>query len=279
MNNFMSVDGLGQIADNYQAAFVDIWGVVHNGQTAFVDAVQALERFKEECGPVVLVSNSPRPGAAIPAQFAEIGVPDTIYDAIVTSGDAIIAELANRAPGPAFKLGPEKDDGLYKNLDMNFSELERAKFISCTGLFNDDEETPDDYIELLEQAKELGLELVCANPDITVKKGDKLIYCGGALAVLYDKMGGKVVYAGKPYTPIYNLSQKWLDEILGYQPTKDKVLVIGDNILTDIFGAQNQGYDSLFIADGLDTGNEEAVAHLLQKHGIFTKYMLPSLRW
>jgi len=277
--NFTNISGLGHIADDYDAALVDIWGVIHNGREGFPAAIEALQRFREERGPVILISNSPRPSVAIPAQFDEVGVPHDVYDAIVTSGDATIDELARRAPGPAFKLGPERDDKLYENLALNFTELEHAKFITCTGLFDDDVETPDDYTELLGQARELNIPMVCANPDIRVKKGDKMIYCGGALAQAYEDMGGEVIYAGKPYEAIYRLSRAWLTELTGYELDRSRVLVIGDNIHTDLLGAQNQNYDALFIADGLSVGNSGAVANVLDKHGIYVKYMLSTLSW
>jgi HAD superfamily hydrolase (TIGR01459 family) len=279
MTNFMNISGLGQIADDYDALLVDIWGVIHNGEYAFPDAVEALERFREERGPVVLISNSPRPSIAIPAQFDEVGVPHSIYDAIVTSGDATIDELARRAPGPAFKLGPARDDRLYDDLALNFTDLEQAKFIACTGLFDDDNETPDDYADLLEEALELKLPLVCANPDIQVKKGDKTIYCGGALAQKYENMGGEVVYAGKPHDAIYRLSRSWLAEIAGYDVDRSRVLAIGDNVHTDLLGAQNQNYPSLFVSSGIHGGNAAPLKILLEKHGIMVKYMLSSLTW
>ena len=278
-NNFTNISGLGHIADDYDAALVDIWGVIHNGREAFIDAIEALQRFREERGPVVLISNSPRPSVAIPAQFDEVGVPHDVYDAIVTSGDATIDELARRAPGPAFKLGPDRDDKLYENLALNFTEIEHAKFITCTGLFDDDNETPDDYTELLGQARELNIPMVCANPDVRVKKGNKLIYCGGALAQSYEDMGGEVIYAGKPYEAIYRLSRAWLKELMGYELDRSRVLAIGDNIHTDLLGAQNQNYDALFVADGLSIGNSDAVANVLEKHGIYVKYMLSTLSW
>ena len=276
---YTDISGLGQIADEYDALLVDIWGVIHNGREAFDEAVVALERFRAERGPVVLISNSPRPSVAIPAQFDEVGVPQTVYDAIVTSGDATIDELARRAPGPAFKLGPERDDPLYENLEMNFTELERAKFITCTGLFDDDNETPDDYTDLLGEARELNIPMVCANPDIQVKKGDKTIYCGGALAQKYEDMGGEVIYAGKPHDAIYRLSRAFLKEIAGYEISRSRVLAIGDNIHTDLLGAQNQSYDCMFVASGIHDSNSVQVRGLLEKHGIFVKYMLPSLAW
>ena len=141
-----------------------------------------------------MISNSPRPSVAIPEQFAEIGVPGELWDAIVTSGDATIDELSRRAPGPAFKLGPDRDDRIYENIEMNFSQLGDAAFISCTGLFDDDNETPDDYVELLTEARDMGIPLVCANPDVQVKRDGKLIYCGGALAKLYEKLGLSLIH-------------------------------------------------------------------------------------
>ena len=279
MTKYTDISGLGQIAEHYDALLVDIWGVIHNGREAYDDAIVALERFKAERGPVVLISNSPRPSVAIPEQFDEVGVPHSFYDAIVTSGDATIDELARRAPGPAFKLGPDRDDGLYAGLDINFVSLEHARFISCTGLFDDETETPDDYEDLLANAFELELPLVCANPDIRAKRGDKLIYCGGALAQKYEEMGGETIYAGKPHKAIYRLSRAWIKEISGYEIDSSRILAIGDNIQTDMLGAQNENYDCLFIASGVHDGNTSQVRELLEKHGIFVKYMLSSLSW
>ncbi len=279
MTDFQPLLGLGQIADDYDAILCDIWGVIHNGREPFLRACDALERFRMERGPVVLISNSPRPSVAIPEQFREVGVPGEFWDAVVTSGDATIDELARRAPGPAFKLGPDRDDGIYDSLDMHFSDLEDAAFISCTGLFEDDFETPDDYEDLLREALDNALPLVCANPDVKAKRGDKIIYCGGALAEKYEKMGGEVIYAGKPHAPIYRLSRAWLEEVMGYVPTADRILTIGDNIFTDLRGAQNEDYDCLFIADGLYADTSEKLKTLLTDHGITARYMAPSLVW
>ncbi len=279
MTDFHEITGLGEIAENYDALLCDIWGVMHNGREPFRQACAALERFRAERGPVILISNSPRPSAAIPAQFAEIGIPGEPFDAIVTSGDATINELARRAPGPAFKLGPDRDDVIYAGLEMNFCELKDAEFISCTGLFNDDEETPDDYKRMLSEAADMGLSMVCANPDVRVKRDGKLIYCGGALAQLYDQLGGKVIYAGKPHSPIYELSRAWVEEIAGYDIPKDRILTIGDNIFTDLLGAQQEDYDCLFIQDGLHESNADKLKALLTEHGITARYMASELEW
>jgi HAD superfamily hydrolase (TIGR01459 family) len=279
MSDFKTISGLGQIAEDYDALLCDIWGVVHNGREAFTAACEALERFRADRGPVVLISNSPRPSAAIPEQFAQVGLVGKIYDAIVTSGDSTIDELSRRAPGPAYKLGPERDDILYESLELHFSELADASFISCTGLFDDEAETPEDYREMLSGARDMGIPLICANPDVRAKRGDQLIYCGGALAQLYEKLGGEVVYTGKPHEPIYRLSRAWLHELLGYELTRDRVLAIGDNIHTDLLGAQREDYDCLFIADGVHAGNQAKLTSLLGEHGISAKYMAESLSW
>ena len=208
-NAFQTVSGLGPIADDYDALFCDIWGVIHNGRIPFHEACDALERFRQERGPVILISNSPRPSVAIPEQFRQIGVPGELWDAIVTSGDATIDELSRRAPGPAFKLGPERDDGLYAGLEMHFSDIEDAAFISCTGLFEDEHETPDDYTDLLSQAREYGVPMVCANPDIKVRRGNKEIYCGGALAQKYE------IWAARLYMQANHISRSTVCAELG----------------------------------------------------------------
>ncbi len=279
MTAFIELSGLAEVADDYDALLCDIWGVIHNGREPFRDACAALERFRAERGPVVLISNSPRPSLAIPEQFTKIGVPGELYDAIVTSGDATIDELSRRAPGPAFKLGPERDDVIYDSLEMHFSDLEDAAFISCTGLFDDEHETPEDYVKLLTEARDNGLPLVCANPDVQVRRGDKVIYCGGALAQLYEKLGGEVIYAGKPHPPIYRLSRAWLTEIAGYDIPNDRVLAIGDNVFTDLLGAQQEDYDCLFIADGIHGAKNEKLTNLLTEHGITARYMSEGLSW
>jgi len=278
-NMFETVSGLGPIADEYDALFCDIWGVIHNGRIPFHEACDALERFRQERGPVILISNSPRPAVAIPEQFREIGVPGELWDAIVTSGDATINELARRAPGPAFKLGPERDDALYEGLELHFSDIDDAAFISCTGLFEDDHETPDDYTQLLSEARENGIPMVCANPDIKVRRGDKEIYCGGALAQKYEDMGGEVIYAGKPHKPIYRLCRTWLNNIMSYEVPNDRVLCIGDNVHTDLAGAQNEDYDCYFIQDGLHGAMTDAFTNLLKQHNIAARYLGDRLRW
>jgi len=277
-DDFRPIAGLEQVSGDYDAILCDIWGVVHNGRMPFDGAIEALQRYREERGPVILISNSPRPSVAIPAQFVQVGIDAVFYDAIVTSGDATIDELSRRAPGPAFKLGPERDDKLYEGLELHFADIDDATFISCTGLFEDRHETPEDYRELLTKGVDNGLPMVCANPDITVKVDGHTIYCGGALAELYTKLGGEVVYAGKPHPPIYRLARAWMQEVSGHIPHADRILMIGDNIFTDLIGAEREGYGTLYIQDGLH-GRDAELAAVLRKHGIRADYIAPQLVW
>jgi len=209
-------------------------------------------RFNREGGHVVLISNSPRPASDVIAQLDGLGVPREAWKAFVTSGDATRAELAKRAPGPALLLGPERDAPLYAGLNLDVaSNAAEAAFVSVTGLVDDEVETPEDYRDRLSIAASRDLELICANPDRVVQRGDKLIYCGGALADLYESLGGRVVMAGKPYAPIYDLAIKEAEALMGRPVDRSRVLCIGDGVVTDVMGANAQALDCLFIAQGI----------------------------
>jgi len=277
--------GLGEIAAHYDALLCDVWGVVHNGKAAFTAATNALTQFRRAGGIVVMLTNAPRPSTEIPAQFAALGVPDTCWDGIVTSGDATRALLAKNAPGPAFKLGPPKDDRLYDGTGMTFAKLEEAKLISCTGFYDDNRETPDDYDALLARAAALDLPMICANPDRVVHFGDQLIYCAGALAENYAALGGKVVYTGKPHDTIYQLSYERLAALHGQPIEKSRLLAIGDGLPTDILGAAAQSLDCLFVTGGIHGAHfsggayAQEVGQLLQDHQTRARYTMPVLRW
>src|ERR1700760_594108 len=192
------LSGLSAIADAYDAVLCDVWGVIHNGREAFPVPCEALTRFGAERGPVVLISNAPRPAVAVYDQLRDLGVPRSAWSGFVTSGDATRALLAARAPGPVFALGPERALPLYDGLGLDLAPLEDAAFICCTGLFDDDVETAEDYRDRLTSAAGRGLDFICPNPDLVVQRGDKLIPCAGAVAALYEQLGGKVLMAGKP---------------------------------------------------------------------------------
>jgi HAD superfamily hydrolase (TIGR01459 family) len=281
--------GLSQVADRYDALLCDVWGVLHNGVDSFAEAAGALQRFQDERGPVVLISNSPRPSEDVVAQLHALLVPDAAWSAFVTSGDVTRDLLAERAPGPAWDIGPNRDGTLYKGLGLSFVDgPETAAFISCTGLTDDETETPEDYRIPLDVAARRGLTMVCANPDIVVQRGARMIYCGGALAALYEALGGEVIMAGKPYSPIYERALKQAERLAGRPLDRTRVLAIGDGAPTDILGANRQTLDCLFIADGihaaeasdedgrLDAARLEAV---LTKGGVHATYALAGLVW
>jgi HAD superfamily hydrolase (TIGR01459 family) len=240
------IQSLDAILDGYDALLCDVWGVIHNGRRIFPAAAQALTRARGAGKRVILLTNVPKPRGPIPAQLDRLGFPRAAYDGIVTSGDAIRAELAKRAPGPMFKIGPAHDRVLWEGLGLEFASLEQASFIGISGL-NDDAETPADYAAMLQAARARGLDLLCANPDIVVRVGEQLIWCAGAIARDYEALGGNVIMAGKPHAPIYQLAYAEL----GQEFDKSRILAIGDGAGTDMLGANAQGLDCLFVASGM----------------------------
>ncbi len=278
-------EGLGEIAASYEALLCDVWGVVHNGRQAFDAATQALARFRQNGGTVLLLTNAPRPGSEIPAQLEALRVRRDCWDGIVTSGDATRALLRASAPGPAFKLGPPKDARLYEGTGMRFAPLEEAKLVCCTGLFDDQRETPENYRELLQRAAKRALPMISANPDLVVHYGDRLIYCGGALAALYQQLGGTVISGGKPHAPIYALCQERLDQLRGAPVPRRRILAIGDGLKTDVAGAAAQDLDCVFISDGIHGARQNGadyaarVQQLLCEHNTRARYAMPVLRW
>lgn len=283
------ITGLAEIADRYDAVLCDVWGVIHNGRESFADACAALTRFQETRGPVVLISNAPRPASDVVGQLRTLGVPDSAWSGFVTSGDATRAALADRAPGPAWAVGPARDAPLYAGTGVAFAETpEEAAFISATGLFDDEVETPEDFRERLNVCAARGLVMICANPDIVVQRGDKMIYCAGALAALYETLGGRVLMAGKPYAPIYAAAYAEVERLAGRPLSKDKMLAIGDGLPTDVKGAANEGLPVLFIASGIHAADTltpdgslqpDKLAALLASAQAGADYAAASLRW
>ena len=287
MSTPQTPQGLSDLIDHYDVLLSDVWGVIHNGRESFPAACAALARWRAERGPVILISNSPRPSADVVAQLDALGVPREAWSAFVTSGDATRLLLAERAPGPAWRLGPDRDAPLYEGLGLSFESLDKAAFIACTGPIDDETEGPGDYQDRFEGAAARGLEMVCANPDIVVQRGDRLIYCGGALAQLYETLGGKVVMAGKPHAPIYELCVAQAERLTGGPVARSRMLCIGDGVATDVKGANAQGLDVLFIAAGIHGGetitpeglDAAAVESLLRQEGAQARWAMADLAW
>jgi HAD superfamily hydrolase (TIGR01459 family) len=240
----------------------DIWGVVHNGLESFPEACEALHRYRSEGGTVILITNAPRPADSVQRQLRKLGVADDVYNAIVSSGDLTRHYVAAHPGGKVFWLGPERDNSIYRGLDLTISQLENADYIICTGLFDDETETPDDYRPMMLRARERKLPLICANPDIVVERGDRLIYCAGAIAELYRELGGEVIFYGKPHRPIYERAMELASAYVSHPITRDKVLAIGDSVRTDLAGAHGFGIDLLFITRGIHSEEFEGVEQL-----------------
>lgn len=276
------------LAERYDVWLCDIWGVMHNGVRAFAGAIDACRKFRERGGVVVLISNAPRPCAAVAAQIAGFGVPEACYDGVVTSGDvsrALIQASDAEEARRVFHLGPERDLPIFEGLKARRVPPEEAEIILCSGLYDDEQETPDDYATLLRRLLDLGLRMICANPDVVVGRGEQLVYCAGALAQAYEKLGGDVVYAGKPYAPIYDLALAMAAQKRGGITPARRVLAIGDGVETDLAGAASQGVDALFVAGGMHKarfgGRPEpaAVAEFFAAHGLRPLAVIPELSW
>jgi HAD superfamily hydrolase (TIGR01459 family) len=281
------IAGLSELAARYDVLLCDVWGVIHNGRESFPQACAALARFKAEVGPVILISNAPRPHAPIVEQLDTLKVPREAWSRLVTSGDATRVLLAERAPGPVWKIGPERDAPLYEGLDLADGGPEDAAFISVTGPYDDENDEPGDYREPFQACVARGLDLICANPDIVVQRGDRLIYCGGALAQLYESLGGRAVMAGKPYAPIYEMALAEATAHLGRPADPARVLCVGDGLPTDVRGANARGLDILFVANGIhgaeivgvDGLNLELVNDLLRQEGLQANWTIADMVW
>ncbi|MFN6977552.1 MAG: TIGR01459 family HAD-type hydrolase, partial [Gemmobacter sp.] len=248
----------------YEAVYCDLWGCLHDGRAAFPEAVAALRAFRAGGGRVVLVTNSPRPRPAVLRQLARLGVPDDCWDDVATSGDAAQAALAAGAVGRrVWHLGPETDVSFFTDTAEDIAGLDRiertrfedAEGIVCTGLFDDAAETPEDYRGRLMLAKQRGLPMLCANPDIVVDFGDRRVWCAGALAEFYVELGGQAFWFGKPHPPIYDLAARRLERLAGGPVEPGRILAIGDGVATDVAGAAGEGIDALFVTGGLAAGD------------------------
>ncbi len=251
------VETLAEISAQYDALFVDLWGCVHNGVTALPDAVAALQSYRKSGGKVVLVTNSPRPRAGVEKQLVHFGVPDDAWDTIATSGDSARSAMYRGTVGSkVWFVGEDQDQKFFQPLNILENPiaieqvpLDEAEGIVCTGPI-DPMADPATMRPQFLLAKQRGLKLLCANPDIVVDRGEVREWCAGALAALYTEMGGESLYFGKPHPPIYDLARRRLSA-LGCDVPDDRILAIGDGVLTDIKGAMGEDIDSLFISGGL----------------------------
>lgn len=251
MTTLRFIDHLRELATERDVVLCDVWGVVHNGVASFREACSALKTFRDRDGTVIFITNAPRPADAVRRQLRRFGVPDDAYDGIASSGDLTRNYVAEHPAKAIFWLGPERDSAIHEGLDPVFAPIERADYIICTGPFDDETETAEDYRALMIQARERKLPLICANPDIVVQSGDRLLYCAGAIAELYRELGGEVVFYGKPHRPIYERAMALARERRGGDTPLSRVLAIGDSVRTDLMGAHAFGIDLVFLTRGI----------------------------
>jgi HAD superfamily hydrolase (TIGR01459 family) len=275
------------LAPAYDVVLCDVWGVVHNGVVAFTDACGALTRFRRQGGTVVLITNAPRPSEVVMTILDGLDVPRSAYDAIVSSGDVTRAIIAARAGERAFHVGPERDVPMFAGLDVPLVPVERADYVLCSGLFDDTTESPQDYAALIAAMRERELPMVCANPDVVVERGDQLVYCAGAIADLYAAAGGSVLYAGKPYRPIYEQALAVARCARAREIEPARLLAIGDSVRTDLTGAAAFGIDCLFVTGGIhaeelggrDRPNAAALGDIFAAAGLAPKAVMQRLVW
>lgn len=246
------LDNARKLLRNYEVLFCDVWGVVHDGLAGYPEANAALTEFRKQGGSVILVSNAPVPNNQVRMMLDERRLSRDAYDDIVSSGDIAIEHLSGQNYRRIHAIGPmDRDAALFEMVDAELTGLENAEAILCSGLNDDINETAESYRERLNAALERNLPFVCANPDKVVDVAGRLYLCAGAIADLYEHMGGQVFWAGKPYPPAYDTALERTQEIRGKAVSTESILVIGDALRTDIIGAQRAGIDALFIAGGI----------------------------
>ncbi len=279
------IDGLAEMAGDYDLFIFDLWGVVHNGVAVYPGAADCLGRLRQRGGRVVLLSNAPRPSASVAGHLEELGIAPALYDWLLTSGEATANAIAATDPQPAyFHLGPERSRPTLEACGGREVALEAAELILCTGLFDDDADRAEDYRDLLVGAVARNLPMICANPDLVVVRGDDMIQCAGAVAVFYEELGGRVQRFGKPFPEIF-------DRLFAASPEipRSRAVMVGDALATDIQGARRAGIDAIWIVGGIhadevnlgsDGGFDEARMHqLAEGAGERPRAALSWLRW
>lgn len=240
-----------ELAEHYAGWLCDVWGVLHNGEAAFPAAVDALRRYRAGGGHVVLITNAPRQSSEVLPQLARLGVPDDAFDLTVTSGDVTRTLVQARPDARLYHLGPARDHAMLDGLKNPIVSLEDAEICLLTGALNDEVETAEDYDSQLSLMLEAKVPIICANPDLVVRRGDQLVICAGAIAQRYEEMGGEVMIAGKPRAPIYEAAMAAMGRIAGRAFTKAELLAVGDGLPTDVRGAAENGFDVYFLTAGI----------------------------
>tara|TARA_B110001452_G_scaffold93496_1_gene77196 strand:+ start:168 stop:974 length:807 start_codon:yes stop_codon:yes gene_type:complete len=262
---------LAEIYKNYDTYIIDLWGVIHNGVRANSKAIEAVEKLIQNKKKIIFLTNAPRPCKEVKKFLRDLQIKEELLENVFSSGEAAMQSLKEKKYGEFFfHLGPEKDDSIFFNVKEKKTSIEKCNFILCTGLVNDHEEDLDFYKNLLNNYT--SKKLICTNPDLIVHRGNTVEYCAGTIAQIFETLGGQVVYFGKPYKEIYNMCFN----------VNEKVIAIGDNLNTDIKGANNMNIDSIFISNGVHRSEfkqENELNHLFEKYQTKPTYHQPELVW
>jgi HAD superfamily hydrolase (TIGR01459 family) len=237
---------------NYDVLFCDVWGVLHDGHRAFEEACDALIRFRNQGGTVVLVSNAPVPKERVARMLDMRAVPRESWDDIVASGEIALRHVAERDYQRVFTIGPQdRDAATFERLTARQVPFDEAEAILCTGLNDDLSETAEDYRAILQRARARNMPFVCANPDLVVDVGGRQYICAGAIADLYERLDGEVFWAGKPHANAYDAAQAAAEAVRGAAVSRAKILAVGDSLRTDLKGAEAAGIAAIFVASGI----------------------------
>ncbi len=272
MTKNLDKEGLSSIVDNYQLFYVDLWGVVHNGISLHNEAIKTLKEITKKNKDYILLTNAPRPNSAVKSFLEKLGMEKEIRDHVFTSGEAALNYIKkNLSNNFFFHVGPPRDFDLFKDFEkLKLQKIEKADYILCTGLFDDYDKDLNYYKDLFE--KDLKKKMICTNPDLIVDRGNKRELCAGSVAMVFEKMGGEVIYFGKPYPEVYNQSINYKDK---------KILSIGDNLNTDIKGANLLNFDSLIISNGIHKNEikEKGIEKISKSYEAICNYIQSDLKW
>ena len=266
-----NLNHLSEVFHSYDTYVIDLWGVMHNGITLNPNAIEVVENLSESSKKIVFLSNAPRPSSKVVEFLKRMQMKEKFLSRVITSGEAAMHAINQNKYGKSFyHLGPSRDQSIFEKVLENKTSLDSCDFILCTGLFDDQDDDLEYYKDLLKNY--ISKKFICTNPDLTVHRGDVEELCAGALAKTFETLGGEVVYYGKPYKEIYEMCFD----------TKEKVLAIGDNLRTDIKGANNLNIDSLFIYNGVhknEIKNDEDLPALLKRYNVKTNFFQKELKW
>ena len=272
MTKNLDNEGLKSIVENYDLFFIDLWGVVHNGIRLHKNAIETLNEISNAKKNYILLTNAPRPNNTVKVFLKKMGMNKSILEKVYTSGEAALNYLKkNHLDDKFYHIGPPRDFDLFYDFKNNKSkDLDNSKYLLCTGLFDDHDTDLNFYKELLE--KQISKKMICTNPDLIVDKGDRRELCAGSVAMVFEKMGGEVIYFGKPYPEVYNQS---------FDNTNKKTLSIGDNLNTDIKGANLLNYDSLLISNGVHKNEikDKGINEISKQYESIVNYMQSDLKW